>query len=221
MSLSKADTDVILNKANIALARSQRLVASWLPAAPATGEDNAKTDAELQKEEEEIFTAVPETLGLGAPLPTKAADGSWNRRELDSNDELRRQLLGRNYKRVMAEKEKARQKTADPASKNHASKGAPGHNQQGSGVGENEDIDDDDEGRAASISKNASSRKRKVGGSAEPTTRTEGADSETKYKDSEEENTASSQGLRAKGRKKATSFLDEILAERSKKRKKR
>jgi hypothetical protein len=61
MSLSKADTDVILNKANIALARSQRLVASWLPAAPATGENNAKADAELQKEEEEIFTAVPET----------------------------------------------------------------------------------------------------------------------------------------------------------------
>ncbi|KAL4758447.1 DUF3245 domain-containing protein [Aspergillus foveolatus] len=220
MSLSKADTDVIINKANIALARSQRLVASWLPAAPATGETNAKTDAELQKEEEEIFTAVPETLGLGAPLPTKAADGSWNRRELDSNDELRRQLLGRNYKRVMAEKEKARQKTADPASKNQVSKGAPGNNQQGSGVGENEDIDDD-EGRAASISKNASSRKRKVGGTAEPPTRSEVADSETKYKDSEEENTTSSQGLRAKGRKKATSFLDEILAERSKKRKKR
>jgi hypothetical protein len=153
-------------------------------------------------------------------LPTKAADGSWNRRELDSNDELRRQLLGRNYKMVMAEKEKARQKTTDPASKNHVSRGAPGHNQQRLGVGENEDIDND-EGRAASISKNASSRKRKVGGSAEPTTRTEGADSEMKCKDSEEENTASSQGLKAKGRKKATSFLDEILAERSKKRKKR
>ncbi|KAL4812613.1 hypothetical protein BDW67DRAFT_169831 [Aspergillus spinulosporus] len=220
MSLSKTDTDVILNRANIALARSQRLVASWLPATPATDGNNAKADAELQKEEEEIFTAVPETLGLGAPLPTKAADGSWNRRELDSNDELRRQLLGRNYKRVMAEKEKARQKTTDPASKNYIPRGAPGHNQQGSGVGENDDVDDD-EGRAASIGKNASSRKRKVGGSAEPTTRTEGADSEVKYKDSEEEETASSQGLKAKGRKKTTSFLDEILAERSKKRKKR
>ncbi|KAL4734956.1 hypothetical protein BDV11DRAFT_43904 [Aspergillus similis] len=219
MSLSKADADVILNKANIALARSQRLVASWLPAAPATDNNNEKADAELQKEEE-IFTAVPETLGLGAPLPTKAADGSWNRRELDSNDELRRQLLGRNYKRVMAEKEKARQKAADPAAKNHVSRGAPGHNQQGSGVGENEDVDDD-EGRVASIGKNASSGKRKVGGSPEPTIRTEVADSEAKYKDSGEEKTASSQGLKAKGRKKATSFLDEILAERSKKRKKR
>ncbi|KAL4994797.1 hypothetical protein BDV10DRAFT_197211 [Aspergillus recurvatus] len=221
MSHLKADTDVILNKANIALARSQRLVASWLPAAPATDEANAKTDAELQKEEEEIFTAVPETLGLGAPLPTKAADGSWNRMELDSNDALRRQLLGRNYKKVMAEKEKARQKTADPATtKNHVPKGATGHHQQGSGFKEDED-DDDDEGRAASISKKASSRKRKVGGSAEPTMQSEGADSELENEDSGEEKTASSQGPKSKGRWKSKSFLDEILAERSKKRKKR
>ena len=41
-------------------------------------------------------------LGIGAPLPTKAADGSWNRTELDSNDKLRKQLLGKNYKRVVA-----------------------------------------------------------------------------------------------------------------------
>ncbi|KAL5044444.1 hypothetical protein BDW71DRAFT_99610 [Aspergillus fruticulosus] len=220
MSLSKADTDVILNKANIALARSQRLVASWLPAAPATDETNVKTDAELQREEEEIFTAVPETLGLGAPLPTKAADGSWNRKELDSNDALRRQLLGRNYKKVMAEKEKARQKTADPATtKNHVSEGPTGHHQQ-AGAKEDE-YDDDDEGRAASIGKKASSRKRKVGGGAEPTLQTEGADSELKNEDSGKEKTASSQGPKSNVGKKATSFLDEILAERSKKRKKR
>ncbi|KAL6229522.1 hypothetical protein BDW75DRAFT_97430 [Aspergillus navahoensis] len=218
MSLTKADTDIILNKANIALARSQRLVASWLPAAPATDETNAKTDAELQREEEEIFTAVPETLGLGAPLPTKAADGSWNRRELDSNDALRRQLLGRNYKKVMAEKEKARQKTADPATtKNHVSKRSTGHQQQGSGVKE-DDEEDDDEGRATAIGKKASSRKRKVRGSAKLTMQTEGADSELK-EDSGEDKTANSQGLKSKGGRKATSFLDEILAERSKRKK--
>ncbi|KAL4976539.1 hypothetical protein BDW66DRAFT_50204 [Aspergillus desertorum] len=222
MSLTKPDTDVILNKTNIALARSQRLVASWLPPPPATDETNAKTDAELQREEEEIFTAVPETLGLGAPLPTKAADGSWNRKELDSNDALRRQLLGRNYKKVMAEKEKARQKTADPATtKNHVSKGATGHHQQGSGAIKDED-DDDDEGRTASIGKKASAKKRKVGGSAEPTAQTDsmGADSAFKDEDSANEKTASLQGPNSKGRKKATSYLDEILAERSRKRKK-
>jgi hypothetical protein len=63
MSLSKSETDIILNKANIALARSQRLVASWLPVQQTgAGQDhsNAKTDEELQREEDEIFTAVPE-----------------------------------------------------------------------------------------------------------------------------------------------------------------
>jgi hypothetical protein len=63
MSLSKSETDIILNKANIALARSQRLVASWLPVQQTSAEQdlsNAKTDEELQREEDEVFTAVPE-----------------------------------------------------------------------------------------------------------------------------------------------------------------
>lgn len=61
MSLSKSDTDIILNKANIALARSQRLVASWLPSEITTDQGNVKNDSEVQREEDEIFTAVPET----------------------------------------------------------------------------------------------------------------------------------------------------------------
>jgi len=57
-----SSTDIILNRASVALARSQRLVASWLP--PQTTEEqssNAKSEEELQREEDEIFTAVPET----------------------------------------------------------------------------------------------------------------------------------------------------------------
>lgn len=60
MSLSKNEADVILNRANVALARSQRLVASWLPA-PTEEESVTKSEEELQREEDEIFTAVPET----------------------------------------------------------------------------------------------------------------------------------------------------------------
>lgn len=67
MSISKTETDIILNKANVALARSQRLVASWLP--PPTDEEKAhvKTEEELQQEEDEIFTAVPETYVFPFP----------------------------------------------------------------------------------------------------------------------------------------------------------
>lgn len=61
MSLSKSESDVILNRANVALTRSQRLVSSWLPAQTEDELANAKTEEELQREEDEIFTAVPET----------------------------------------------------------------------------------------------------------------------------------------------------------------
>lgn len=60
MSIPKSEADVIFNRANIALARSQRLVVSWLP--PKSDEELAQTksEEELQREEDEIFTAVPE-----------------------------------------------------------------------------------------------------------------------------------------------------------------
>ncbi|KAL4787543.1 hypothetical protein BJX76DRAFT_299732 [Aspergillus varians] len=227
MSLLKADADIILNKANIALARSQRLVASWLPAEPLTDQDHEKTDSELQREEDEIFTAVPETLGLGAPLPMKAADGSWNRTELDSNDQLRKQLLGKNYKKVMAEK--ARQKAAKtgsglPATTNPVSNGTGNHQSSAGNGAMDDDDDDNDEGRSASIAKKAS-RKRKVEMHTEPATQTEDESGVLKNENSNgptEGKTANSQQRpNSKGRKKATSYLDEILAERSKKRKKR
>lgn len=63
--MSKAETDVILNRTNIALARSQRLVASWLP--PQTqeeAENPLKSEEEMLAEEEEMFVAVPETYVL-------------------------------------------------------------------------------------------------------------------------------------------------------------
>jgi hypothetical protein len=60
MSLSKSESDIILNRANVALSRSQRLVASWLPSQD-DNDEPTKTDSELQQEEDEIFTAVPET----------------------------------------------------------------------------------------------------------------------------------------------------------------
>lgn len=61
MAASKSESEVILNRANVALARSQRLVASWLPAQTEDELANTKSEEELQREEDEIFTAVPET----------------------------------------------------------------------------------------------------------------------------------------------------------------
>ncbi|EAL84596.1 hypothetical protein KXW98_003321 [Aspergillus fumigatus] len=232
MSISKTETDIILNKANVALARSQRLVASWLP--PPTDEEKArvKTEEELQQEEDEIFTAVPETLGVGAPLPEKAADGSWNRTELDSNDKLRKQLLGKNYKKVMAAS--AAVKSGKPVGQN----GVPAGNATASsagGTGDADDDDDDEEGRTAVVGKKGDLRKRAVDSARKRKATADIAEDdgigpsgagEIKGGDSED-TTAKHEGPLSRpapgprGRKKATSFLDEILADRSKKRKKR
>ncbi|RAL13642.1 uncharacterized protein BO97DRAFT_342159 [Aspergillus homomorphus CBS 101889] len=228
MSISKSQTDIILNKANVALARSQRLVASWLPAPTAADQANVKSEEELQREEDEIFTAVPETLGVGAPLPTKAADGSWNRTELDSNDKLRKQLLGRNYQKVMAAKVHAKPgaPSAGVATGRPSAKAAS----SGAGQGVDEEDEDEEEGRLALIGrKNASSRKRKVNiHTLQSPEETESMDLEAKettagvdgnVSKQKEDSSQFSSGRRS--RKKGTSFLDEILAERSKKRKKR
>lgn len=55
-----SDADVIFNRANVALARSQRLVQSWLPPKPAQDVDQSKTAQELLKEDEELFKPTPE-----------------------------------------------------------------------------------------------------------------------------------------------------------------
>jgi hypothetical protein len=56
------EADIVFNRANVALAKSQRLIASWLP--PRTSEElaNAKTQEELEKEDADLFAPVPELL---------------------------------------------------------------------------------------------------------------------------------------------------------------
>ncbi|PYH97472.1 hypothetical protein BO71DRAFT_417046 [Aspergillus ellipticus CBS 707.79] len=231
MATSRAKTEIILNKANVALARSQRLVASWLPSSTTEDQANIKSEEELQREEDEIFTAVPETLGVGAPLPTKAADGSWNRTELDSNDKLRRQLLGRNYKKVMATASSTKGNT--PASAGSAGRHTVNGASSSTAKGLEED-EDEEEGRTSLVGKKniASGKKRKVDSwippVSEPSVDRDNETKRTSPSDDGNGDPTDRHGQQtgpslqpSRGRKKATSFLDEILAERSKKRKKK
>ncbi|KAL8739647.1 MAG: hypothetical protein Q9190_007570 [Brigantiaea leucoxantha] len=95
-----SEADIIFNRANVALAKSQRLVASWLP--PRTEEEikNTKSEEEIEREEQEMFTPVPEVLGLGAKTPEDVREWDLKRQKPDSNDQLRRQLLGQNHARI-------------------------------------------------------------------------------------------------------------------------
>ncbi|KAJ5311237.1 hypothetical protein N7476_007097 [Penicillium atrosanguineum] len=193
MAASKIEADVILNRANVALARSQRLVSSWLPAQTDDELSHVKSEEELQREEDEIFTAVPET---------------WNRTELSSNDKLRKQLLGRNYDKIMkaAAANKATTQNAGPLSAKTRSV-----------TPAKEESDDEEEGRAAMVGK-----KRKAAPSH--TKKASVVDNEATDKLGGDEPVPTMEvpsKAPSKGRKKATSYLDELLAERSKKRKKR
>jgi Protein of unknown function (DUF3245) len=54
-----SESDIVFNQASLALAKSQRLIASWLPPRTPTDVD-AKTEVELEKQESEVFSPVSE-----------------------------------------------------------------------------------------------------------------------------------------------------------------
>ena len=51
-----SEADLIFNRANVALLRSQKLIASWLPE---VSDADDKSKEQLQQEDE-IFTPIPE-----------------------------------------------------------------------------------------------------------------------------------------------------------------
>jgi hypothetical protein len=57
-----SEADIVFNRANVALATHQRLVASWLPPRSDAELANAKSQEQLEREEEEMFAPVPELL---------------------------------------------------------------------------------------------------------------------------------------------------------------
>ncbi|OJD20728.1 hypothetical protein ACJ73_07936 [Blastomyces percursus] len=214
MSISVSEADIVFNRANVALARSQRLIASWLP--PKTAEEiaNTKTEEELQREEDEIFTPVPEKLGLGAPLPKSQADGNANRTELSSNEKLRKQLLGKNYKKFTPSVSVTGSRPLPKTNKQHHQRAKP--------QPENDD-DDEDEGRS-SLGRNKRKRveEKRTGDDAATTTgpATEPATSNPND-NGEDKQSDDGSAQRSTQRKKPVSYLDELLAERSKRRRRR
>lgn len=73
------EADIIFNRANIALARSQRLVASWLPPRTTTTSEESNTPGldDKQDDDDEIFTAVPErSVSPPHPAPWKLMYGA-------------------------------------------------------------------------------------------------------------------------------------------------
>lgn len=60
MAPPPSEADIIFNRANVALAKSQRLVASWLPPRTEAELKSTKSEEQIDQEEQELFTPVPE-----------------------------------------------------------------------------------------------------------------------------------------------------------------
>ncbi|MCJ1401497.1 hypothetical protein MMC11_004711 [Xylographa trunciseda] len=200
-----SEADIIFNRANVALAKSQRLIASWLP--PRTEEElrNAKSEEEIEREEQEMFAPVPELLGLGAPVPQEIKNGDERRQELSSNDKLRKQLLGKEFAKLYGKTGSATKK--DFGALPLGSKPRPVVTKQAV-----EEEMEEDAGRS-SLGK----PKRRVEASS-----VEGEEQEEQGDDKgsfPRPNTRIQGSISSK--KRTSTYLDEVLAEKSRKRKKK
>ncbi|KAI4139536.1 MAG: hypothetical protein L6R39_006242 [Caloplaca ligustica] len=203
MAPQPSEADIIFNRANVALAKSQRLVASWLP--PRTEEEmrTAKTDEEIGKEEQELFTPVPELLGLGAKVPDDAKIGDLSRQKLTSEDLLRRQLLGKGYAKL---RNKGGLEQRDPrGTPQLGSKPRPA---QAPAKRKVEDVSSDEEGGRSTLGKKRDSKPFHSGN---------GESDDRALVDDEDHQRESPEVM--KHPKKPTNYLDEVLAQRQHKHK--
>ncbi|KAL8659802.1 MAG: hypothetical protein Q9226_000230 [Calogaya cf. arnoldii] len=198
MTPQPSEGDIIFNRANVALAKSQRLVASWLPPRTDSELKNAKTEEQIEEEEQEMFTPVPEVLGLGAKIPEDLKDWHLKRQKLSSNDQLRRQLLGKDYAklRVKGGQERTALRDAGPPQL-VGSKPRPTPVKRGLG-----DDSSDDEGGRASLGRKKVKKPKKDESLEDTVTKEEPKN--------ERQDTL-------KRSKKANNYLDEVLSQRNQK----
>ena len=63
--MTASEGDVIFSRASVALAKSQRLIASWLPPPTHSELAAAKTEEHIENEERKMFAPVPELYVYG------------------------------------------------------------------------------------------------------------------------------------------------------------
>ena len=232
------EADIWLSRVNIAQARSQKLLQSWLPKSGA--QTSSSTPAE--DDDEDDFVGMTESSGLGtAPKDSEfEVDGVLKKRHASSNDKLLEQLLGKKAAAAKRnEQAQARQTKSNialgraaPVPVNGASTSAK------PGASKEDDSEDEDEpGRAATFTGKKVTRDRNLpayatGGSgrrgvtpidedAEPPDPREDAATIEAMKNgtsqAHQEPPAESEDEAPPKKRKATSYLDELLSKKKKK----
>ncbi|KAL6706534.1 hypothetical protein ACN47E_005290 [Coniothyrium glycines] len=236
MSKRTADGDVLANRLALGEAKGRRFLASLLGPAPPEAESNAAKLHDANDDDDLKQTYGHDRLGVGAILPKDIADGSFTKRAPTSNDKLLAQLIGKKKAKAHIA---AKQEAARPGAKTQ-NYGKP--TVQKKEVSE----DEEEEGRTGAF---GSKRSKKLKSNPKITSDSDNEDEEMRaarlMKSEVEEEAAmtpaddadipekTEQSLVAiddeteeikttpkKAKIKPKSFLDEILAERTKKRKK-
>jgi hypothetical protein len=214
------DVEALINRQNVGLARSKRILNSWLP---------AKCEHEAAAEEEEDdadLVPMAEPAGLGSKVAYEEYEGgdgiSLPSKKLSSNDKLLEQIIG--SKAAHARK---KQRMEDASSKNvngHSMSKQYASRTKQEQAKEYQSEDEDEGGRAATIA----SRRRdipqdNVESQTEPQDKggsdAEDADESTQRLKAST-NTISSKPEDNSWKRKKGSYLDEILAQKSRKKKK-
>ncbi|GAB7339601.1 hypothetical protein MBLNU457_6199t1 [Dothideomycetes sp. NU457] len=212
------EADVIFNRANLALARSQRLIQSWLGPAP-TSSEAEKTEEELEKEDRELFKPEPETLGVGAKVPEDELDAfGLKRKSTTSGDKLLEQLLGKKAAH------------GHRASKARVQRDVPQQNNKA--PTQDAVSEDEEEGRASMIKSKASrKRERKPVNEPQPEENTANEESARDFEPDieppatkmvkEDSDEAEQSSRSAKSKRKGMSYMDQLLEEKARKKKKK
>merc|ERR1712070_621968 len=218
-----SEADIILNRTNVALARSQRLIQSWLP--PKPSEESAATQSTPAEDDEDDFKGLDETAGIGSKRTAEdegLPDGALRRKKLASNDKLLEQILG---------KKSAQQKKKQDANKNSIKASLPAKQVpvQPTRPQEPDSEEEEEEGRAAAFK----SKKRKANPpmprSADSPARDVGAQTSSKQEEGTRDNrdavhAAEPQPTKDEDsederppKRKTGSYLDELLSQKASK----
>lgn len=214
-----AQADIILNRTNVALARSQRLIASWLPP-----KDSQSSHEQQNDNEDEDFRGDSEIGGIGSVAQRDDSgmpDGAFKRRKLGANDKLLESLLGK--KAANAHRKSQQQQVGRGGAGGGLAQSAPKSLKRERQPVE-EDSEDEEGGRAAAFK----SRKGKV---TRVETPVEDADSDEDAMPGAGAEELAERAVNIKpipqpppsaaGKKRPASYLDELLAQKASKKSKK
>lgn len=214
----KAEQDAILARVSVALARSQRLIDSWLPASSTPSNDNPEHDTSTHEGDlNSDWGGLPDRVGLGGKV--QGANGAASSNGGGELDKLRKQLLGKRAGKGVAGLSAPR--PGLNASKPMHGVGLNSTNQQKDADKRKPDSESEDEGGRSAAFK---SKKHKTNGAplkVHPAIAAlESGVVQNKPEDDDDSEAEQSQAKAQNGKRKM-SYLDEVLAERSQKKKKK